>query len=105
MADLAAARKEAEEALAAWDCDASRISPSPRHSLAVDCVMALRSLLAATEPAPALPDEVREAAEAFRRVNKAQRDDSCTDAGCIVCKRREDGDRLLAALAAHGGRS
>ena len=53
-----------------------------------------------TEPAPALPNEVREAAEAFRKVNSAQRDDSCTDAGCIVCKRREAGDRLLAALAA-----
>ena len=51
-------------------------------------------------PAPPARDEVREAAEAFRKVNSAQRDDSCTDAGCIVCKRREAGERLLAALAA-----
>lgn len=49
---------------------------------------------------PPARDEVREAAEAFRKVNSAQRDDSCTDAGCIVCKRREAGERLLAALAA-----
>lgn len=71
---------------------------------------AMASLLAATEPAPepvsnaySLPEEVREEAEAFRKVNSAQRDDSCTDAGCIVCKRREAGERLLASLAARKG--
>ena len=62
-ADLASARREAEEALAnvtSADLECSTTS-------VVACVMALRSLLAATpEPAPALPEEVREAAESLQ---------------------------------------
>ena len=105
MADLAAARREAEEALAAWDCDASRISPSPRHSLAVDCVMALRSLLAATQPAAepvsnayTLPQEVREAA--FGACGNSR----CRAVSRLVCDQlcRSCEDALLAA---RGGRS
>ena len=150
MADLATARREAEEARARLlAADTAR----ERSYAMEDCVVALEALLAATaepaavsiihacpvsghaltpccgrspfdipssdritlnaavvtcrrqeaEPAPALPEEVREAAEAFRKVNSAQRGDSCTDAGCIVCKRREAGDRLLAAIAARKG--
>ena len=59
-ADLATARKEAEVWLA-------------EHGGALWCAdveVILRSLLAATQPAPALPEEVREAAE--RRIRQAE---------------------------------
>lgn len=124
MSDLTTARREAGKlSTCAW-CGAALVQdPDALHRwrcinaeqgkcvargywyILTDDLDYVPALLAAPpEPAPALPEEVREAAEAFRRVNAAQRDDSCTDAGCIVCKRREAGDRLLAALAARGGR-
>ena len=65
------ARRRAEEALAAFDRSVPSASVMVRGVKALDCVVALRALLAAEQSAPyappALPPEVHEAAERVRK--------------------------------------
>jgi len=115
MADLAAARREAEEALALIESPASD-AMTIRH---LD--RALRSLLAATAPAPPPSDAIREAAPsvlgwATLAVALLQRhssawdhdpgpgDDDC-DEYCRACEYVALLRTGKAALASRGGRS
>ena len=105
MSDLATARREAERSLDRWDS----LPVTHRYDYeAAEVIRALRSLLAATEPAPALPEEVREAAE---RADEAMRDvfggvdrfgDYCGHP-VIPAKLAHAVQDLLVALAARGG--
>ena len=112
-ADLAAARREAEEALVAWT------TCSRQHEDACFCGAwpmeeALRSLLAASEPAPALPDEIREAAEravstlrsgAHHLLAMSGGAHHCPGCGLIHAEWVDAAVKLETALASRGGRS
>ena len=127
--DLAEAVKEAEEALARWD--AVPLTANERGSALANCVIALRSLLAATpepaailhcphcdaavlptdapEPATALPEEVRLRGEIYKEAREKADDCGCREWPCShqMDLKLAAGllcDEVLAALAARGGR-
>ena len=75
------ARKRAEEALAKWDSPVAR-QLHEKHSDAVDCVLALRALLADAPPADAATEAVMEAAEYIARCAGCGSSDCTAMAGC-----------------------
>ena len=115
-ADLAAARREAEEALREWGVENERANSERRQMALYACAKALRSLLAATpEPAYALP-EASVLGWAMLAVALLQRhssawehdpgpgDEDC-DEDCRACEYEALLRTGKAALASRGGRS